>query len=295
VLRARYPSAHVVIRPVRVQGDGAAIEIARGLRAIGRVDGVDVVILGRGGGSIEDLWAFNEEIVARAIAACPIPVVSAVGHETDFTIADFVADRRAPTPSAAAALVAQVHQDLCASLDRCRQQLASAMHRRLLVARGRVHSLAGRPAFAGWPRRIALTGRRVAELDHELQSALRARMGSARRVLDGLERRLEARNLRRRAARARTRIGELRAIMDAALARTRHARERRLGALAARLDSLSPLAVLGRGYAICWDLERGVLLRRASDVAAGDRIRVRLGEGRVEAAVTRTDEDASTR
>ena len=92
-----------------MQGEGAAVEVARGLTAIGRVPGVDVVIVGRGGGSIEDLWAFNEEIVARAIAKCPVPVISAVGHETDFTIADFVADRRAPTPSAAAALVAQAH------------------------------------------------------------------------------------------------------------------------------------------------------------------------------------------
>ena len=104
---ARYPNAHLVIRPARVQGEGAAADVARGLAAIARVHDVDVVIVGRGGGSIEDLWAFNEEVVARAIAACPVPVISAVGHETDFTIADFVADRRAPTPSAAAALVAQ--------------------------------------------------------------------------------------------------------------------------------------------------------------------------------------------
>src|SRR2546422_5253259 len=102
VLSRRYANAHIVIRPARVQGDGAAVEIARGIRAIGRVAAVDVVIVGRGGGSIEDLWAFNEEIVARAIARCPVPVISAVGHETDVTVADFVADLRAPTPSAAA-------------------------------------------------------------------------------------------------------------------------------------------------------------------------------------------------
>src|ERR1700704_3067567 len=104
VLARRYANAHLVIRPARVQGEGAALEIARGLRAIGRVRGVDVIIVGRGGGSIEDLWAFNEEIVARAIAGSPVPVISAVGHETDVTIADFVADLRAPTPSAAARL-----------------------------------------------------------------------------------------------------------------------------------------------------------------------------------------------
>src|SRR5512140_379563 len=105
VLRRRYPNAHLVIRPTRVQGEGAAADIARALGAIGRVPGVDVIIVGRGGGSIEDLWAFNEEAVARAIAQAPVPVVSAVGHETDFTIADFVADVRAPTPSAGAEMV----------------------------------------------------------------------------------------------------------------------------------------------------------------------------------------------
>src|SRR5436190_8963832 len=102
VLARRHAKAHLVIRPARVQGDGAALEIARGIKAIGRVKGVDVVIVGRGGGSIEDLWAFNEEIVARAIALCPVPVIAAVGHESDVTIADFVADVRAPTPSEAA-------------------------------------------------------------------------------------------------------------------------------------------------------------------------------------------------
>src|SRR2546421_189331 len=105
VLRRRYPNAHLVIRPTRVQGDGAAIEVARGIAAIVKVPGIDVVIVGRGGGSMEDLWAFNEEAVARAIVASPVPVVSAIGHETDVTIADFVADLRAPTPSAAAELI----------------------------------------------------------------------------------------------------------------------------------------------------------------------------------------------
>ena len=111
VLRRRYANAHIVIRPTRVQGEGAALDIARGLAAIARVGGVDVVIVGRGGGSIEDLWAFNEEVVARAIAGCPVPTISAVGHETDVTIADFVADVRAPTPSAAAEIVVARQDD----------------------------------------------------------------------------------------------------------------------------------------------------------------------------------------
>src|ERR1700758_4152266 len=126
VLARRYPNAHLIIRPARVQGEGAALEIARGLKAVSRVPGVDVVIVGRGGGSIEDLWAFNEEIVARAIAACPVPVISAVGHETDFTIADFVADLRAPTPSAAAELVLSAKDELRSRIDRLADRLSAA-------------------------------------------------------------------------------------------------------------------------------------------------------------------------
>src|SRR5215813_512570 len=126
VLRRRYANAHVVIRPTRVQGDGASIEIAQALRQIGRVPNVDVVIVGRGGGSIEDLWAFNEENVARAIARSAVPVISAVGHETDFTIADFVADVRAPTPSAAAELVVARKDEFCGRIDRLQERLRSA-------------------------------------------------------------------------------------------------------------------------------------------------------------------------
>src|SRR6185295_15706033 len=131
VLERRHPTAHLVIRPARVQGEGAASDVARAIRAIGKVPGVDVVIAGRGGGSIEDLWAFNEEAVARAIAACPVPVVSAVGHEVDFTIADFVADVRAPTPSAAAEIVVAAKIELSARIERLSGRLGASMARGL--------------------------------------------------------------------------------------------------------------------------------------------------------------------
>src|SRR5918999_5748116 len=127
VLQRRHPNAHIVVRPTRVQGEGAALDIARGLRAIGKVKDVDVVIVGRGGGSIEDLWAFNEEVVARAIAGCPVPTISAVGHETDVTIADFVADLRAPTPSAAAEMGVSRHENFCSRIDRLAQRVQAAM------------------------------------------------------------------------------------------------------------------------------------------------------------------------
>src|SRR5438105_2291494 len=168
VLHRRYANAHLVIAPARVQGSDAAPEIARALRQIGRVPGVDVVIVGRGGGSIEDLWAFNEESVARAIARTAVPVIAAVGHETDITIADFVADVRAPTPSAAAELVVARKDEFCGRIDRLEDRLRAAARGRVQRLSRRVHMLSGRPALAGYAGRLAMKGRHAAELTHAL-------------------------------------------------------------------------------------------------------------------------------
>jgi exodeoxyribonuclease VII large subunit len=289
VLRARYANAHLVIRPARVQGEGAAADVARALAAVARVPGVDVVIVGRGGGSIEDLWAFNEEVVARAIAACPVPVISAVGHETDFTIADFVADHRAPTPSAAAGAVVARKDDVCAQIDRKAERLRAAMRGRVLRQRGRVHVLTARPGFAGWPGRVAMRGRHIGELLQDLQRAARGRMALLERRLDHLHVRLEARNLRRRVGVTRARLAAANSRLDAAAIARRHKARTRLGLLAAGLGSLSPLAVLGRGYAVCWDGERRTILRDAGAVADGTPIRVTLAHGELRAQVTGRD------
>src|SRR5947207_12646256 len=176
VLGRRYANAHLVIRPARVQGEGAADEIARGLRAIGRVPRVDVVIVGRGGGSIEDLWAFNEEAVARAIAQSPVPVISAVGHETDVTIADFVADLRAPTPSAAAEIVVSAKDEFCGRIDSLQARLRASARARVQNIDRRLHALDVRPGFAGVPGRLAMRGRDVAELTHALAHVMRSRL-----------------------------------------------------------------------------------------------------------------------
>jgi len=286
VLSTRYPGVRVLIRPARVQGEGAAVDIARALMALARVDGVDVIIAGRGGGSIEDLWAFNEETVARAIAACPVPVISAVGHETDFTIADFVADVRAETPSAAAGLVAAGRDGMCTALDRAHRRLDAAMHRRALVLRNRVHGLTGRPALAGWPGRVAMRARQVSELAQDLERGVRGQFARRARNLEVLVRRLEARDLRRRTASARARIRAADAALASAMVRRQHAHAGRFGRLAARLDTLSPLAVLGRGYAVCWHQESATILRDAVDAPPGTAIRVVLARGSVDASVT---------
>jgi exodeoxyribonuclease VII large subunit len=263
VLRRRYANAHIVIRPARVQGEGAALDIARGMAAIGKVKGVDVVIVGRGGGSIEDLWAFNEEVVARAIAGCPVPTISAVGHETDVTIADFVADLRAPTPSAAAEMVVAHKDDFCARIDRLGQRLQ-----------------------ATFQMRVAMRGRRADDLAHQLLRALRGRIARRERAYQALLLKLERFDVRRRFDVIRARLAAVDGRLRTGIDRRVHGADARFRATAARLDSLSPLAVLGRGYAVCWNADRTAIIRDASTVDSGDKVHVKLERGELDCIVT---------
>jgi exodeoxyribonuclease VII large subunit len=281
VLRRRYPNAHLVIAPTRVQGDGSADEIARALHRIGTVAGVDVVIAGRGGGSIEDLWAFNEEVVARAIAACPVPVISAVGHETDVTIADFVADLRAPTPSAAAEIVVGRKDEFVHQIDAIGGRARAAIRSRVQRLDARFHQIAGRPAFAGLPGRIALRQRHVSELAAALRGAAASGLVGRQRRLTTLARTLDTFRPQERLARVRAALVGHRGRLDAAMRATQHRAQSRSREAAARLHALSPLAVLGRGYAVCWTGDRTTLVRRAGELAPGDLVRVTLGEGEV--------------
>ena len=279
VLRRRYGNAHIVIRPTRVQGDGAALDIARGLRAIGKVPGIDVVIVGRGGGSIEDLWAFNEEVVARAMAGCPVPTISAVGHETDVTIADFVADLRAPTPSAAAEMVVSRKDDFCAHIDRLEQRLTSALRSRLHRLESRLRMLDARSGYPGARGQLAMRGRHVSELSGALRQAMRARLTETERRFRLLRLKLETFDPRRGLQASRTRLVTANGRLDAVFRRRLHALETRLGNVSARLDALSPLAVLGRGYAVCWNADRTKIVRDAQTVTAGDEVTVTLERG----------------
>ncbi len=285
VITRRHPNVHLVIRPSRVQGEGAAADIARGLADVARVPGVDVVIVGRGGGSIEDLWAFNEEAVARAIARMPVPVISAVGHETDFTIADFVADLRAPTPSAAAEVVVAGQDEFRARIDRLSGRLGAAVRTRVERLRGLTHRLAGRPGLAGWPGRLALRGRQVAELTYQAGRAGRALVARRRRRYDELRLALEGVDLRRRLATVRTALTRADAALRGAVVGAHHRAEVRLGGQMGRLESLSPLAVLARGYAVCWDAARTRIVRDADSVAEGDAVRVTLSRGELQCRV----------
>jgi len=279
VLTARYPTARVVVRAARVQGEGAAGDLVRALRAIARVDELDVVIIGRGGGSAEDLQAFNDEALARAICACPVPVVSAVGHEVDFTIADFVADVRAATPSNAAEIVVDRADNFRSRIDRAERRLQAAISMAMQVRAQRADRADTR--LRHWPTAVVMQDRDCQEHELRLVHAMRDRLARVGQSFNGLRRRLERRDVRRVTADLRTRIVGVESRLRALGARRLHAAESRTGALAARLHALSPLAVLGRGYAVCWNEAGTSIIRSARAVAPGEAVKITLAEGRL--------------
>ncbi|HJU41821.1 MAG TPA: exodeoxyribonuclease VII large subunit [Vicinamibacterales bacterium] len=287
VLRRRYPNAHLVLSPTRVQGEGAGREVAHAIRKIERIEGVDVVILARGGGSLEDLWAFNEEVLARVIAASKVPIISGVGHETDFTIADFVADLRAPTPSAAAELVVKRKDEFFGHIDRICERLDAAMHHRLRRMETRLHVLEARPGYAGYRGRIAVRGRHVSELAAALRQRLDQSLARRSRRHAQLRRSLDTFDPRHRLAAVRTRLVARDGQLVAAARRRLSAWQGRFGALAARVEGLSPLAVLGRGYSVTWDASRTRIIRDAATLKPGDEVSVTLERGAFDARVAR--------
>ncbi|HET9370320.1 MAG TPA: exodeoxyribonuclease VII large subunit, partial [Vicinamibacterales bacterium] len=238
VLTRRHPTAQVVIRNARVQGDDAPRDLVRALAAIARVPDVDVVIIGRGGGSVEDLWAFNDESLARAIARCPVPVISAVGHEVDFTIADFVADVRAATPSNAAELVVERADHFCTRIDRAHDRLHRAMRHAAAGWHQRADRL--RLRLTHWPVRIAMRDRDREELRLRLQRGILGRAARLHQRLETLRRRLERRDVRQITAEMRTRVVRADARLRALATARQAAAAARAAQLAGRLDALSP-------------------------------------------------------
>jgi len=282
VLHRRHPNLAVLIVPARVQGEGAAQEIARGIVRAAKQPRVDVVVVARGGGSLEDLWAFNEEVVARALCGCPVPTVSAVGHEIDVTIADYCADVRAPTPTAAAELIARVKDELVADLAQRKARLGRAMRAQLERKRGHLDKLRARVAD---PRR--LIGDRKLRLDRarqRLEDLFHDHLASRQQMLRALRERLQAQHPRERLHRLEREVARLEEKLKALAGRALAARRHRYGGPTARLDALSPLKVLARGYAVAFD-ERGRALLQAAQVRAGERVRVRLHEGELSAQV----------
>lgn len=284
ILRRRHESANVLIFPAQVQGESAAAEVSAGVRYFNQARNVEVIIVARGGGSVEDLAAFNDEALARAVAASHIPVISAVGHETDFTIIDFVADLRAPTPSAAAELVIRSRQEIEEQAEGLRLRLARATRYHLLLLRQQLTELAQHGAFGRMTDAIARRQQRVDDLVYRLATAERALLGQQRRRLDLASAGVRHHDLRRVLAGVRR---DLQAHLAALVAsgRAQLLRHRsRLEQLEARLQGLSPLNILDRGYALVFDAQ-GKLVKDAAQVQSGEQIRARLAKGELSATV----------
>lgn len=290
ILERRFPGLHVRLYPALVQGEGSVQEVCEGLEYFSRTRWADVVVLARGGGSLEDLWTFNEEAVARAIAACAVPVVSAIGHETDVTIADFVADLRAPTPSAAAEILVPTRQQM---LDR----ISAALHKLLQATRYRLSQASTALEQRGVARVTSLLQRRlgralqcVDDLDYRLKERMRACLARRIRRLQELETRLRARDLRLRLLAVKARLGAASDLAERRMQQRLAAARGRLEPLAAQLAQLSPLRVLERGYAIVQD-QTGRILKDAADAPPASALRVRLARGRLNATVTESFPD----
>jgi exodeoxyribonuclease VII large subunit len=291
VCRRRFPSIPVVIYPAAVQGSAAIPELVAALRTAGQRMECDVLIIGRGGGSLEDLWAFNDEAVARAIAASPIPTVSAVGHEIDFTIADFVADVRAPTPSGAAELVAPDQAEWLRSCAACTSRLTLQIRRYLDNNSQALDWLARRLRQASPSRRVRQQRARLDSLTRALGGAMRHDFTRRGRALDRLGARFLACSPATRLERAGQRLDALQPRLGRA---ARVAVERagaRLRQAERALRSVSPLATLDRGYAIVTDSATGRLLRDAGHIKAGTAVTARLARGRIHATVNDTEPD----
>jgi exodeoxyribonuclease VII large subunit len=280
ILRRRFRNVHLTVYPVRVQGDGASTEIVRAVQFFNRRKMVDVLILARGGGSLEDLWAFNEEEVARAIASSEIPVISGVGHETDFTIADFVADVRASTPSAAAELVVQTRREFDKHIADLRGALTEQIRYRILVLSRRVHELAGRRGFRRPLDLLRQQRQRADELTLRLAHGLRANLQHSRKRFTTAHLRIVSFDFRMKIAALRLRLETRGSDLTARVERLLRAKRERLDRLRLQLEERSPPRVLERGYAIATDAA-GVVLRDATQVALGDMVNVRLHRGKL--------------
>jgi exodeoxyribonuclease VII large subunit len=268
-MERRFVKTHVIVYPAKVQGEGAAEEIVEGIEFMSRYPGLDVLIVGRGGGSIEDLWAFNEEKVARAIFRCPIPVISAVGHEIDFTIADFVADIRASTPSAAAEMVLEKEQSFYERIDNLESRMQHLLRYAVQERRNEVLSLIHHQAFQNFKMKLF----NLAQSIDDLQTRALNRMKDIRQelLLD----------------KSRTLV-----LQERIIGVFKNDVQKRLSGwekLTAALNSFSPLSILQKGYALCWNMKDGSLVKEAGSVGQGDEVAVSFAKGELSCLVSRVD------
>lgn len=291
VLRRRWPTLHILIAPVQVQGEHAGLQIADALTALNNLGSVDVIIVGRGGGSLEDLWSFNEEIVVRAIVASHVPVVSAVGHEINVTLADFVADLRAPTPSAAAEAVVPVLAEIVERLQELKVRLGQVMLRHCAFERQRLD--AGIRGVTDVRFRLQDAAQRTDDRVDRLREMVQQLLMAGRERVHGVQRDLSGLNpilaIKQGLATVPQFSKRLEGQMRVMLAQHRH----RIHATLAQLNTLSPSAILGRGYSILQTVPAGQILHRANDVRVGQELEAQLASGRLSCTVTQVFDDSS--
>ncbi|MDD2850423.1 MAG: exodeoxyribonuclease VII large subunit [Desulfuromonadaceae bacterium] len=287
VLKRRFAALSVLLYPVRVQGEGAAVEIARAIDEMNRLAEVDVLVVGRGGGSLEDLWAFNEEVVARAVYRSKIPIISAVGHETDWTICDFVADLRAPTPSAAAELVIASADELRSQVDMLSHRLRTTVERMLAGYDGRLSGL--RRALHDPRRMLGHLSQRVDDLSGRLETALRSTATQRRSLFVRLVDILRHNDPQAQTASLRQRILLLSMRAEGAVNQQLEACRQEFGAHAARLEVLSPPNTLARGYAIATRCGDGMVVTDSGSLARGDLLQLKLCRGAIQCRVESHD------
>ncbi|HLZ32485.1 MAG TPA: exodeoxyribonuclease VII large subunit [Nitrospira sp.] len=291
VLQRRWPTLHIIIAPVQVQGAGAGRQIADALSLLNEQGAVEVIIVGRGGGSQEDLWCFNEEVVARAIAGSRTPVVSAVGHEIDVTLADFAADYRAPTPSAAAEMVIPVFEEVRERLLDLTTRTGQAMVRHCLFEYQRIDSCNRGLAYIRF--RIQEESQRTDEMTDRLQTMVQLRLAAARDLVRDGQRELTGLNPILMVKQGLAMMPQVMKRLERQMAVFINHQQRRVEAAIAQLNNLSPLAILGRGYSILSRARDGTILRRAEDVQTGEEIVARLSHGQLSCTVKRALPDPS--
>ena len=289
ILQRRDPSLKIIIYPTAVQGKDAATDIAQMIELANQRQEVDVLIVGRGGGSLEDLWCFNEEIVARAIFHSHLPVISAVGHETDVTIADFVADLRAPTPSAAAELVSRNQTELLQQLQYRRQRLEIALDRLFAEKQQKLRHLSLRLHNQHPQAQLRIQQQLITQLSHRLQQSLRHRWQKKAENLTALSMRLYKNPLPLRLQQYEQQLAQLKVRLNSHMNLTLSLQQKQLAHLCGKLDSLSPLKVLARGYSITQN-QQNFTIRSMKDVNVGEQIKTRLPDGDIISQVIRLEE-----
>lgn len=298
VISRRTRTVNILIAPSRVQGEGASEEIANAIKLLnkhhalalkeGRDENlIDVIIVGRGGGSVEDLWAFNDERLARVIRSSLIPIISAVGHETDYTIADFVADVRAATPSAAAEIVAAREDELAAFVEKRTMDLVRALRYELLDKRSRLQDAAMSPAFDDVRERLSDAQQAIENAKHRMEKLMLNNVSRARRSADSIVYRLSPASLRAKIANAKSRFNVLLLARDSAIDARLEDAKSKIGVTVASLEAMSPLAVLSRGYSMVQD-EDGKIVHSSSEVKVADKVNVRLASGELSCRVLET-------